>query len=123
MKKQIKKNRISSLAPLFLFVIFATCILTVLLTGADVYQKLGVRNQNSFEHRTIAQYLMTRLHQSDAENMSFVGDFYACSPETDGNTFFICENLNNNTYYTRIYYYNEVCHAKKTSTCWNERRC
>lgn len=106
MRKQTRKITINSLAPLLLFVIFTTCILAVLLTGADVYQALGNRNRTSFEHRTIAQYLTTRLRQSDAVGMPFVGDFYECSPQSDGNTFFIHEELNDRTFYTRIYCYN-----------------
>ena len=74
MKKQ--KSNLTSLAPLLLFVIFTTCILAVLLTGADVYQKVSRRDRYSFQHRTTAQYLTTRLRQSDAADMTFVGDFY-----------------------------------------------
>lgn len=103
MKEQIKKSSISSLAPLLLFVIFTTCILSVLLTGADVYQKISERDQNSFQCRTTAQYITTRLRQSDAVGMSFVGDFHALAPEDSGNTLFICEELGGRTFYTRIY--------------------
>ena len=105
MKKRTKSNTISTLAPLLLFVIFTTCILSVLLTGANIYQSLETRHQISFEHRTLTQYLTTRVHQSDAENMLFIGDFYECSPHTEGNTLFICEELNNKNFYTRIYYH------------------
>ena len=103
MNEQIKKTSVSSLAPLLLFVIFTTCILSVLLTGADVYQKITERDQNSFQCRTTAQYLTTRLRQNDAAGMSFVGDFYALAPEETGNTLFICEELAGRTFYTRIY--------------------
>ncbi len=103
MKKTIKKNSAMVLAPLLLFVIFTSCILGVLLTGASVYQTISSRNQTNFEHRTIAQYLTTRLRQSDVATMSFVGDFYEGIPASDGNTFFIREVINDHTYYTRIY--------------------
>ena len=116
MKKQTKNNTISTLAPLLLFVIFTTCVLSVLLTGANVYQSLGTRHQTSFEHRTITQYLSTRLHQSDAENMLFIGDFYECSPQSEGNTLFICEELNNKTFYTRIYCHNGYLYELFTSS-------
>lgn len=103
MKKTIKKNSALVLAPLLLFVILTTCILGVLLTGAGVYQSLSSRNHTNFEHRTIAQYLTTRLRQSDVATMSFVGDFYEGIPTSEGNTFFIREEINGHTYYTRIY--------------------
>ena len=115
MKKQTKNNTISTLAPLLLFVIFTTCVLSVLLTGANVYQSLGTRHQTSFEHRTITQYLSTRLHQGDAKNMLFIGDFYECSPQAEGNTLFICEKLNNKDFYTRIYFHNGYLYELFTS--------
>ncbi|MBQ7916224.1 MAG: DUF4860 domain-containing protein [Firmicutes bacterium] len=101
MRKQ--KSNISSLAPLLLFVIFTACILSVLLTGADVYQKFSERDQHTFQRRTTAQYLTTRLRQSDAVDMTFVGDFHAPSPQLSGNTLFIREELGGRTFYTRIY--------------------
>lgn len=104
MKKQ--KSNLTSLAPLLLFVIFTTCILAVLLTGADVYQKVSRRDRYSFQHRTTAQYLTTRLRQSDAADMTFVGDFYNQSPTESGNTLFLCEELSGRTFYTRIYCHN-----------------
>ena len=104
MRKQ--KSNISSLAPLLLFVVFTTCILSVLLTGADVYQKFSERDQYSFQRRTTAQYLTTRLRQSDAAGMAFIGDFYDLSPQVSGNTLFICEELGGRTFYTRIYCHN-----------------
>ncbi len=106
MKEQVKKINISSLAPLLLFVIFTTCILSVLLTGADIYQKVSRRDQNSFQQRTTAQYLTTRLRQSDVNDMYFAGDFYDTSPQTSGDTLFLCEVLNGRPFYTRIY-----CHG------------
>lgn len=105
MKNFTTKKPAMVLAPLLLFTIFTTCILSVLLTGANVYRTLNHRNQTSFEHRAIAQYLTTRLRQSDADAMLFAGDFYECTPNSTGNTFFMCEKINGRTYYTRIYCY------------------
>lgn len=101
MKKQ--KSNITSLAPLLLFVVFTTCILSVLLTGADVYQKFSKRDQYSFQRRTTAQYLTTRLRQSDTEGMAFVGNFDDTSAQEAGDTLFICEELGGRTFFTRIY--------------------
>ena len=93
MKEQNKKSNLTALAPLLLFVIFTTCILTVLLTGADIYKKISQRDQNSFQRRTAVQYLTTRLRQSDIDGAVFV----------ENNTLFLREELNGRTYYTRIY--------------------
>ncbi|MBP3701951.1 MAG: DUF4860 domain-containing protein [Lachnospiraceae bacterium] len=113
MKSQKRNHQASSLAPLLLFVIFTTCILSVLLTGADTYQKLSLRDQNNFQHRTVAQYLTTRIRQSDVTDMVFVGSFSEdiettigttaiASPPT-GDTLFLRESLEGRVYYTRIY--------------------
>lgn len=50
---------------LLLFGVFTVCILIVLLTGADIYQRLSVRDQLSYDQRTAAQYLTTRVRQAD----------------------------------------------------------
>jgi len=50
---------------LLLFGVFAVCILIVLLTGADIYQRLSARDQLSYDQRTAAQYLTTRVRQAD----------------------------------------------------------
>lgn len=93
MKEQNKKSNLTVLAPLLLFVIFTTCILTVLLTGADIYKKISQRDQNSFQRRTAVQYLTTRLRQSDIAGVVFV----------ENDTLFLREELNGRTYCTRIY--------------------
>ena len=50
---------------LLLFGVFAICILSVLLTGADVYRKLSARDERSYDRRIAAQYLTTRVRQAD----------------------------------------------------------
>ena len=50
---------------LLLFGVFAVCILSVLLTGADAYRRLSQRDQSGYEHRTASQYLTTRVRQAD----------------------------------------------------------
>ena len=103
MKEQMKKNKLTSLAPLLIFAIFTFCILMVLLTGANVYQKFSRRDQDNFQRRTTAQYLTTRIRQNDVSGMIFVGSFDGTTPQTSGNTLFLCEELNGRLFYTRIY--------------------
>ena len=115
--KRPLKHHAGALAPLLLFVIFTACILSVLLTGADVLQTISQRDQESFRQRTCVQYLTTRIRQSDAVSRVFVGDFdsepslsmpsslvstEAAQPLT-GNTLFLVEELGGRAYYTRIY--------------------
>ena len=59
------KRKVDNLLVLLLFGVFAVCILSVLLTGADVYQRLTVRDQKSYDERTAAQYLAMRVRQAD----------------------------------------------------------
>jgi len=65
MKIRQNNRKAESLLALLLFAVFAVCILTVLLTGADVYQRLSSRDQSSYDQRTAAQYLATRIRQAD----------------------------------------------------------
>lgn len=103
MKEHDQKRSLSSLAPFLLFVIFTACILFVLLTGADLYQKFSKRDQSSFDHRTIVQYITTKIRQSDAADMIFVGNYDDPVSAFSGDTLFICEEIEGRTFYTRIY--------------------
>ena len=103
MKRHIKRIDLSILAPLLLFTVFALCVITVLLTGAKIYRNYTARDQTGYDHRTVAQYITTRIRQSDACEAFFVGDFSEATPKSEGDTFFFCEVFGDETYYTRIY--------------------
>ena len=83
----------SALAPLLLFAVFASCVALILLFGADIYRNLSQRDQDNYQRRTAVQYVTTRIRQSDAEGMVFIGDFYEATPNTSGDTLFLCEEL------------------------------
>jgi len=65
MKTGPNKGKVDNLLVLLIFGVFAVCILSVLLTGADVYRKLAARDQIGYDQRTAAQYLTTRVRQAD----------------------------------------------------------
>ena len=65
MKTGPNKGKVDNLLALLIFGVFAVCILSVLLTGADVYRKLAARDQLGYDQRTAAQYLTTRVRQAD----------------------------------------------------------
>ncbi len=46
-----------SLLALLMLLVFAVCVLSVLLTGADTYQALTKRDQDSYDRRTAAHIL------------------------------------------------------------------
>ena len=100
MKNERKVSRLPDLAVFLNFGIFALCILLVLLGGARVYKNLTVRDRQSYDRRTLCQYLSTRLHQADRENA-------VCTEDFDGITALcIRETINEKDYITRIYCHN-----------------
>ena len=103
MRKQNRKQNMSSVFVLVLFAVFAVCILSVLLTGANSYQTLTKRDQASYDRRTAAQYITTKIRQNDTHDMLFVGDFDAALPNDHGNTLFLTEMADGVVYCTQLY--------------------
>ena len=94
--KELRSNKITQLMALLTFAVFAVCVLLVLLSGADVYQRLTAEGENQYARRTAAQYLTTRVRQ--AEDVT-VGDFAGL----DALEF--RETVNGRGYITRVYCY------------------
>lgn len=101
--KEQTTERISGLLVLVLLGVFAVCILIVLLTGAKSYARLAERDSTAFDRRTAAQYLATKIRQSDSENAVYIGNFDADSAQTEGDTLILREEAGENVYLTRIY--------------------
>ena len=69
-RKQIQ-HHIDALIALLLFGVFAVCVLAVLLTGADAYRRLTLRDQEASTRRACTQYIATKVRQTDAaDNLS-----------------------------------------------------
>ena len=101
-----KTQKLSSLLALLLLGVFAVCILSVLLTGARSYERLAGRSAATFERRTAAQYLATKVRQADGADRVFAGAFDASDADADtdeGDTLFLEESIGGAAYYTRIY--------------------
>ena len=97
MGEQIKKSNMSGLLVLLIFAAFMVSVLLVLLTGADVVQKLTQRDQASFDRRTAAQYVATRVRQADCGGMIAVRSF-------DGrDTLVLAEEIEGTVYETLVY--------------------
>ena len=75
MKHEGAGNRITGLGSLVLFAVFALCVLSVLLTGAKVYQSLTQSQEQSHAAHTAAQYIATRIRQGDQLAGVAVEDF------------------------------------------------
>lgn len=95
--KERSNSKNSGLTALVLFGLFAVCILFVLLTGADVYQKLIARDRSTYEKRTTAQYLTTKLRQADADGCLSVSEFAGLD------ALLIREEIEGTVYHTWIY--------------------
>ena len=94
-----KHKKMDSLLVLILMGIFSICILLVLLTGADAYQRLAQRDQRSYDCRTAQQYLTTRVRQADCQGGITIEQF--------GGTCALAvhEQIDNEDYQTLIYCY------------------
>ena len=97
MKTNRKKRKADALMVLLRFGVFAVCILSVLLTGADAYRRLSQRDQSGYEHRTASQYLTTRVRQADRLGGVRVDTF-------DGqDTLVLSEEIDGELYETLVY--------------------
>ena len=99
MNNQRSKHHISNLLALLLFAVFAVCILSVLLSGTQLYQRLTDRDDAAYTHRTTVQYLSTRVRQADCADTIRVSDFRG-TPSLE-----FTEDLEGELFCTRIYCY------------------
>lgn len=93
------KRKADNLLVLLLFAVFAVCILSILLTSADVYKRLSSRDQHSYDRRTAAHYLTTRVRQADR-----LGDVKIQSFEGQDALVFT-ETVDGTVYETLVYCY------------------
>ena len=99
MKNEQKQLKMGSLLALMVFGVFAACLLFLLLTGADVYQKMRQRDTATYESRTAVQYMTTRVRQTDrAESIT--------AEAFDGlDALVLQEEIEGETYKTKLYCY------------------
>lgn len=75
MKPSRGQTHITSLAALLLLAVFAVSILLVLLEGASIYRRLTDRGRDTWEARTAANYITTRLRQDNRLDALAVEEF------------------------------------------------
>lgn len=99
MRKFLKNGSLSGLVALLTFVLFAISILFVLLNGAGVYRRLTQRDQYSYDSRTCAQYVATKMRQAPSPT--------AVSADTFGmvDSLRISQDIEGLEFVTRIYCY------------------
>lgn len=95
MRQKPIQHHTDALAALLLFGVFAACVLAVLLTGADAYRRLTLRDQEVDHRRTCVQYIATRVRQSDRAGGIAVEDFgggaLVLNADTDYPTWLYCQ--------------------------------
>lgn len=96
MEKKQRQFHSSALPSLLLLTVFALCLLSVLLTGAEVYSGLTEDGSCNHAYRTASSYLFTRLKQGKG-----------VYPEEFGSATALVfpEEVEGKTYLTRIYCY------------------
>ena len=95
---QMKKNNLTGVLVLLVFAVFMVSVLFVLLTGADVVQKLTDRDQKSYQQRTAVQYVTMRVRQADREDMVQVRKV------EDRDVLVLAEMIEGYRYETLVYY-------------------
>ena len=98
----MRKRNAGVLGALLSFTLLAMCLLAVLLGGVRVYRGLTVRGQESFQRRTTAEFLETRLRQADSAGGVWLGAFDGTEGQ-EGDTLFFRETLEGEDYLTRVY--------------------
>lgn len=98
-RRGVRKHKLDGLITLLLFGVFAACILSVLLTGADVYRRLTARDQAAYARRTCVQYVATKVRQAPSGAALSVEDFGGTDALVMG------EDIDGEAYLTRIYCY------------------
>ncbi len=97
MKNNKKEHTIVSLAALLTFTVFAVGILSVLLGGAGVYQRLTQQDRISYDHRTCSQYMANKIRQAPGAQAVALSQF------GDGDCLLIAQRFDGNDYVTRVY--------------------
>ena len=84
---------------LMIFGAFVVCVFIVIISGADLYKKLIDKDTDSFNMRTVGQYITTRIHQADSYAGVSVEDF--CGTDA----VVITEQIDGDMYKTWLYCY------------------
>lgn len=89
MRENSKRKTISGPAALLLLGVFAVCILLVLLLGANSYRRLTQRGELSYDGRTCAQYIATKVRQANSVSLERFGesDALVIAQEVDGEVY------------------------------------
>ena len=66
MKRNKVRHYMNGFITLTAFSVFAVCVMTVLLSGANAYSRLTQRDRLAYERRTCIQYMAARVRSADS---------------------------------------------------------
>ena len=89
-----RSSQFTQVMALLCLLVFALCVLLVVLMGARCYQDLVERGEASYGSRTALQYLTTRINQAEKVQ---IGNFEGME------TLILEENIEGESYTTRVY--------------------
>ena len=89
-----RSSQFTQVLALLCLLVFALCVLLVVLSGASCYQDLVERGEVSYADRTVIQYLTTRVNQAQRVK---IGDFEGME------TLILEETIDGESYTTRVY--------------------
>lgn len=95
--KHLHKHQIDGLLAFLLLAVFTVCVLSVLLTGADVYRRLTTRDRDAYDRRTAIQYVAAKVRQADRSASVSLTQF------GDGDALVLTQDIDGQAYLTRIY--------------------
>lgn len=105
MKGKLQQHNIESVFVLILFAVFAMTIVAVLALGANSYQKLVERDNESYNKRIITSYVSAKIRNNDTSGDVAVGGFAKVSEDDGIDTLHLYQEIEGEKYDTRIYYY------------------
>ena len=98
MKGTERERQVGGLLVLLLTAVFAVCVLSVLLTGAEIYERLVRRGERNYDSRTGIQYVASRVRRADRMGAVSVGSVGG------QDALFLSEEIGGAVYETVIYF-------------------
>ena len=97
MKTNTKQSHVTGLITLLVFFLFALTLLSVVLSGARIYQNTVASGNQRYEARTAIRYMTTRIRQGDNSGQITVERF------GNADALVIYESFGEERYQTRLY--------------------
>lgn len=95
-------SNLQSVAALLLLAVFASCAVTVLISGADIYDRIHTRDQTALDMRTAEAYITARIRSYDTADAIQILDI-TLQPVSSGPILELKETVDGRNYHTLLY--------------------